>query len=229
MKPGRPLYIYEEIMLLALSDKKGTVHSGAFYALAIGGAIVAQLLLAGAIVVREEKNKKFIEPAKRVDFGDPLLDECLELIRTAKRRATVKRWVTAFARIRRLRQRVVTQLCDRGILKADQDKVLLVFTRKIYPERDPRPEREIIARMRQAIFRHTSTVDAETAVLVALANGAGLLRAVFDRKKLKERKQRIKQIVEGNLIGDATREVVQATQAAVMAAAAAVTAATAAR
>jgi len=229
MKPGRPLYIYEEIMLLALSDKKGTMHSGAFYALAVGGALVAQLLLAGAIVVREEGKKKFVEPAKQMKFGDPLLDECLERIRAAKRRATVRTWVGAFARIRRLRQRVAMQLCDRGILKASQDTVLLIFTRKIYPERDPRPEREIIARMRQAIFRHTSTVDAHTAVLVALANGTGLLRAVFDRKKLKERKQRIKQITAGNLIGDATQEVVQATQAAVMAAAAAATAATAAR
>jgi Golgi phosphoprotein 3 len=229
MKPGRPLYIYEEIMLLALSDKKGTMHMGTNYPFALGGALVAQLLLAGAIAVREEKNRKFIEPAKRVAFGDPLLDECLERIHAAKRRTTVKTWVTKFAGIKRLKERIATGLCERGILKPDQDKVLLIFTRRIYPERDPKPEREIIARMRQAIFRHTSTVDAHTAVLVALAYGTGLLRAVFDRKKLRERKQRIKQIAAGNLIGNATREVVQATQAAVMAAAAAATAATAAR
>ena len=228
MKSERPLFLYEEVMLLALSGKKGTMHTGAFYALAVGGALVAQLLLSGAIVVREEGKKKFVEHAKQVKFGDPLLDECLERIRAAKRRATVRNWVGTFARIKQLRQRVAMQLCDRGILKASQDKVLLIFTRKIYPERDPKPEREIVARLKAAIFRHSSSVDPETAVLVALAHGTGLLRAVFDRKKLKERKQRIKQIVEGNLIGSTTREIVQAMQAAVAAAAAA-TAAGAAR
>jgi len=221
MKPDRPLFLYEQVMLLALSGKKGTMHSGAFYALALGGAVVAQLLLAGAVVVREEGKKKFLEHAKRVAFDDALLDECLERIRAAQRRGTVRTWVGAFARTKRLRQRVAMQLCDRGILKATEDKVLLVFTRKLYPERDPRPEREIIARLRAAIFRHSPSVEPETAVLVALAQGTGLLRAVFDRKKLKERKQRIKQIAEGNLIGDATREIVQAMQAAVAATAAA--------
>ncbi len=39
------LYLHEKIMLLALRDKEGTVNFGVNYSFAIGGAILAELLL----------------------------------------------------------------------------------------------------------------------------------------------------------------------------------------
>jgi hypothetical protein len=51
-----------------------------------------------------------------------------------------------------------------------------------------------------------------------LANSTGLLKVVFDKKKLKGRKARIKQIVDGEITGKAATEAIQAMQAAVMAA-----------
>jgi len=49
-----------------------------------------------------------------------------------------------------------------------------------------------------------------------LANSTGLLKVVFDKKKLKGRKARIKQIVNGEITGKAATEAIQAMQAAVM-------------
>jgi hypothetical protein len=49
-----------------------------------------------------------------------------------------------------------------------------------------------------------------------LANSTGLLKIVFDKKKLKGRKARIKQIVDGEITGKAATEAIQAMQAAVM-------------
>jgi hypothetical protein len=56
-------------------------------------------------------------------------------------------------------------------------------------------------------------------VLVALAHSAGILKVVFDKKKLKGRKKRLEQVVKGDVVGEATREAIQAMQAAVVVAA----------
>ncbi len=222
--PAR-LALHEETMLLALRDKEGTPVMGAHHSYALSGALVAELLVQRRIRLDESGKKPMVSVVDRSRTGDDILDEALERIATAKRRASMRTWVARLAGIKRLRHRVAGRLVERGILRMDEGKVLLLFTRKVYPERDPKPEREIVARLRQAIFTYTSEIEPRTVVLVALAHHTGLLPAVFDKKKLKGRKKRIAQIVEGNVIGQAAKEVVQAVQAATMAASVAATAA----
>jgi len=108
------------------------------------------------------------------------------------------------------------QLINRGILRADEDKVFLIFTRKIYPEVNPEPERKLIDRLHRAIFMDAEEVDPRTVVLLSLANTTGLLKIVFDKKKLKTRKKRINQVINGEVTGKATKEAIEAMQAAVV-------------
>jgi hypothetical protein len=216
MRPNQ-LYLHEEILLLALRDKEGTIPMETQYGLALGGALLAELLLHERIKVEESRRKKLVVVAPRAKpIGEPLLDECFEKIKTAKRRATLQTWVGRLSRVKQLKHRVAMGLCDRRILKADEGKVLLIFKRKIYPEIDPGPEREVIARLRQAVFTYTREIDSRTIVLVALVHTSGILKLVFDKKKLKGRKKRLEQITKGDLVGTATREAIQAVQAAVI-------------
>ena len=216
MTTQNELYLHEEIMLLALRDEEGTIASGTMYQYAIGAAVLAELLLSQRIVVDQSGKRKLVDLASSVPVGEPLLDHCLEKITTAKRRAALQTWVSRFAGVKNLKHRVARQLCERGILRADEDKVLLLFTRKIYPEVNPEPERELIERLRQAIFTDTTDVDPRTVVLVSLARAAGLLKVPFDKKMLKARKARIEQIINGEITGKAAQEAIQAMQAAVM-------------
>ena len=210
------LYLHEEIMLLALRDEEGTIASGTMYQYAIGAAVLAELLLSQRITVDQSGKRKLVDLASSAFVGEPLLDHCLEKITTAKRRAALQTWVSRFASVKNLKHRVARQLCERGILRADEDKVLLLFTRKIYPEVNPEPERELIERVRQAIFTDACDVNPRTVVLVSLAKSAGLLKVVFDKKMLKARKARIEQIVNGEITGKAAQQAIQAMQAAVM-------------
>ena len=219
----RQLCLHEEILLLALRDKEGTIVGGTHYPYALGGALLAELSLQKRIKIEESGRKKFVAVASSKPLGEPLLDECLEKVKTAKRRASVQTWVGRFAGLKRLKHRVALGLCERGILKADEDTVLRIFKRKVYPEVDPEPERELIKRLRQAVFTYTRELDPRTVVLVALAHGAGILKVVFDKKKLKGRKKRLEQIAKGDVVGKATREAIQAMQAAVLAATVATT------
>lgn len=211
------LYLHEEIMLLTLRDEEGTIaQAGSMYQYAIGAAVLAELLLSQHITVDQSGKRKLVDLASSAPPGDPLLDHCLEKITAAKRRAALQTWVSRFASVKNLKHRVARQLCKRGILRADEDKVLLLFTRKIYPEVNPEPERELIERLKQAIFTEAADVDPRTVVLVSLANAAGLLKVPFEKKQLKARKRRIEQIVNGEITGKAAQEAIQAMQAAVM-------------
>lgn len=212
----KKLFLHEEILLLALRDEEGTIASGTMYQYAIGAALLAELLLSKRIEVEQSGKRKLVNLFSPTPLGEPLIDECLEKVSSAKRRAVLQTWVSRFSGVKNLKHRVARQLCRRGILRADEDKVLLIFTRKIYPEVNPGPERELIRRLEHAIFTDTRDIDPRTVVLLSLANSTGLLKVVFDKKKLKGRKARIKQIVNGEITGKAATEAIQAMQAAVM-------------
>ncbi|MFB0553613.1 MAG: GPP34 family phosphoprotein [Phycisphaerae bacterium] len=210
------LFLHEEIMLLALRDEKGTIASGTMYQYAIGAAVLAELLLNKRIAVGEPRRKKLVDLISSQPIGEPLIDQCLEKICNAKRRASLQTWVSRFAGVKNLKHRVARQLCDRGILRAAEDTILLLFARKIYPEINPEPERKLIERLRQAIFTDSRDVDPRTIVLVSLANSTGLLKVVFNKKELKGRKARIKEISDGEITGKAAKEAIEAMQAAIM-------------
>jgi golgi phosphoprotein 3 len=183
MTSAGTLHLHECIMLLVLRDREGTIASGS-YQYAVGGAVLAELMLQKRIDVQIDRKKQFARLLSDKPCGDPLL--------------------------------VAEQLVRRGILRRSKDKVLGIFNRTIYPELDPRPERELIARLEAAVFGDAQDIDTRTAVLISLANGAGLLRLVFDKKRLKGRRARIRQISNGELVGKATAEAIQAMQTAVM-------------
>jgi len=217
MAKKESLFLYEEIMLMALRDEKGTVATG-FPEQVVAGAVLAELLLENRISV-EDTRKQLVDVINKRPVGDPVIDECLEKMATAKRRAALKTWVQKLAGVKNLRHKVARQLCDRGILRADEDKVLLLFKRRIYPEIDPMPEKKIIERLRTAIFTDHHRLDPRTVVLVSLASGADLLRQAFGRKEIKPRKKRIEQIANGDMTGKATKEVIAACQTALIVAA----------
>ena len=141
------------------------------------------------------------------------------MIRLAKKPASLKDWVSRVSSVKRLRHKVAQQLCNRGVLQAVDDTVLFVFPRRRYPQIDPAPENEILQQLRDAIFRDEDSLHPRTVILISLANGAGLLDKLFGRKEIRDRKKRIEQIVDGEITGTATKEVIEACQAAAMMAA----------
>ena len=220
------LRLHEELLLLALRDDRGTLESRAgMYRHALAGALLAELLLARRISIGETK-RKLVDLVDSAPLRDPLLTEALDLIASAKRRRAAATWVGKLAGMKRLRHRIAERLCRRGILRESEGRVLLIFSRKVYPTVDPGPERHLVERLREAVYSDTEVREPRTAILVALAHGTGLLAAHFPRKELRGRKRRLEAITSGDIVGEAAREAVRAAQAAVIAAATAATVAT---
>jgi hypothetical protein len=217
MVERKRLHLYEEVMLLALRDEEGTVATG-YSEYVVAGALLAELLFDQRIEV-ENAGKQLVDLRTRKSTGDPILDECLGKMATSKRRASLQTWVSRLAGLKDLRHKVARRLCDRGILRADKDKVLFLFSRRIYPEMDPFPEKKIVERLKEAIFTNRGEIAPRTVVLISLANGTGLLDQTFGRKSIRSRRKRIEQIVNGELTGKATRQVIAACQSAALVAA----------
>ena len=141
METSNQLHIYEEILLLALRDKKGTMLFGINYQQALASALLAELLLKNIIEIEYSGKRKFVKLVNQKHIGNSLLDECIEKIASSKRRARPQNWIMRFANISRLKHKAAQSLCRKGILKMEEDKVLLIFSRKIYPELNPNPKK----------------------------------------------------------------------------------------
>ena len=205
---------------MALRDEEGTVNNwkAGSYTYAIGGAILSELMLAEAVRLAAGY-KPVVELVSPRPLGDPVLDEALERVAKSKRRRKAADWVASFASLRRLHHRIAETLCRKGILRADEKSLLLLFRKRIYPTLDPAPERRLRERLRRAIFTDSTRLQPRTAMLATLANATGMLPVYFDKKELKRRKSRLKTIAEGNVVGGATRAAIEAVEAAAVAAA----------
>lgn len=211
------LKLYEAIMLLALCEEKGTMN-GMYVEYATAGAITAELLILGRIKV-DHDNKEKVAVVDDSPTGDTLLDEALTIISEAKRQRKLKDWVQKLGGIKDLKHKVAQALAADGIVAAEKEKVLWLFERRVYPEVNPQPEQELRQAMREVVLSNTDNIEPRIAITVALANSAKLLPQVFSKQELKDRKQRIKQLENGELVSKAAKEAVQAIEAAVMVAA----------
>lgn len=233
MKSKPDLGVHESLILLVLRDEEGTVGASEMYVYALGGAIMAELLLRERIRVDKRKprepgiinwfshaftEKNLIDVASDEPTGDGVLDGCLERIAGSKRRASLQTWVSRFASTRELRHDIARSLCARNILREDEGKVLWFFSRRVYPEVDPGPERKLLDAMREAIFGDAPVIQPRTAILISLCKSAGLLGGIFGKDEIKTRKTRIEKITSGNLLGEATKGAIEAAQAAIVAA-----------
>lgn len=208
------LHIYEEILLLALCEEKGTI-SGSYVGYAVAAAVIAELMLQQRISISDGR-RKYVIPEDKSPSDDPVLNECMEKIAAAKRPKVVRTWVNKIAHLKDLQHKVAKNLAEHGVVSADEEKVLWLFNRRVYPEINPQPELELRTRMREAVLNEQADVDARTVIIIALCQGAQLLRQVFSRQELRTHKGRIKQLIKGNILGDAAREAVQAVEAAIM-------------
>ncbi|MGB0954078.1 MAG: GOLPH3/VPS74 family protein [Planctomycetota bacterium] len=210
-----PLPLHEETLLLALRDDSGTADPYANLGLGLGAAVLAELLLQERVAIETEGKKQFLRLIDDSTTGNTILDAAIGKMWDAKRRAQLVSWVQRFSAIPRLMHRTAESLCAQGVLKVEEGRVLWIFKRTIYPELDGRVEKEILERLRKAIFTQTSEISARTVVLASIANSTGLLRANFDKRKLKERKVRIEKLVKGEIAGKAATEAVEAATAAI--------------
>lgn len=219
------LKLHEQILLLVLTDRTGSLLDDTHFRFALAGAILSELLLHGWIELESGRSGGLVTVRRRERTGDPVLDDALRRILGATRRTGPERWIERFVEHDELHLRVARQLCRKGVLREHEGRVQLIFLRNVYVELDPVVEEEVTERVRHAVFED-GPVDARTALVASLASAGHILRAVFGEEATREREERIGNLMEAAEMSEEIRAsareaeaaVVTATDAAVLAA-----------
>ncbi|NNF62920.1 MAG: GPP34 family phosphoprotein [Acidimicrobiia bacterium] len=206
---GYALPLYEEVMLLALHDTKGTLARPAGD-VAVAAAAISELEWSGRIEL--EGPKAFVDLVDASPTSDLVLDAVLDRLSAGKRRARLSTWLMRIAGIKDLRHIVARQLVADGVLVV-HEKSFLSFDLSVYPELNPLPEQLVVERIRQAVVSEGMKVDGRTARLIGLADATWLLRKVLPGKEKRQHKARIKEMRSGDAVSLAAGHAVAAMSA----------------
>ncbi|WP_309110118.1 GPP34 family phosphoprotein [Saccharothrix sp.] len=204
------LTLADELALLAYDDD-GTRRLGQpALGYGLAGAVLVELAIAGRVEVAD-KNVVALSTER---IGHDVLDDALTRIADDRLRKP-KAWVEKLSK--GLTDRVLDGLAESGVLRREQDKVLLVFPRTRFPSPggvEPPLETEVRARLALAVGSGRP-VDPRTAALCALIRAVQFDRQVFADQPRDVVKRRLKEISEGEWAAEATRKAIEEVQVAV--------------
>lgn len=217
------MLIAEDLLLLLLDDDSGTVPSSLDLRPVLGGAVLVQLALTGAVRVSDKSG--FWQSAKvRAQSGaalpDPILAAALALVAEKERGAQ-----DLVGRLGKgLREQLTERLAAQGILRREDSKVLGLFPRTVWPAADVAREADV-RRALTSVLVEGNEPDERTAALVALLHAIGRAHKTVPHEGLpaREVKARAKRIAEGDWAAKAVKDAIDAATAAMVAATVAAT------
>lgn len=210
----------EEIMLLLLEDEDGRfVHAPDHYLRCVlSGAVLMDLALKGKIDT-DLDSLVIIDPEPT---GDDLLDPILERLTKEGEDHDAQYWVEHCQSLSgEIREKALARLCERGILSQEDDRFLWVFKSRRYPVVDGQAEREVKLRIMSILFSD-EIPDPRDIAIVGLMDAGGLFKYLLSERELKGVAERIEQVRNMDLIGQAVtvsvreieRQLAQVTMAA---------------
>ncbi|MEU4442500.1 GPP34 family phosphoprotein [Actinosynnema sp. NPDC050801] len=206
------LTLAEELALLAYEDDGSRRLGQPALGYGLAGALLVELALAERIDVIDKK-VVVLDPAP---VGHVVLDRALTRIAGEKPRKPAH-WIEKLGK--KLTDQVLDGLVAAGVLRREQDRVLLVFPRTRFPTPDgAQPPAEVDARARMtAAITGDGPVDPRTAALCALVKAVGYDRKVFAGLPRAVVRRRLKTITEGDWAAAAVRKAIEEVQSAIVA------------
>ena len=214
------MILAEDVLLLLTSDTTGkTVVDKTRLDLALAGAVLLDLTTAGRVDVAgpgEQVRQGRLVVRDTRPTGDDILDEALRRVGALgpKKPQGVLPKLT-----KGLREALLGRLVDRGVLRAEQGRMLGVFPTHSWPAIDSGHEGELRAGLRDVLVVGRTPAPREAA-LVALLQAIDQVPKVLGDVGVPARqlRRRAKDVSEGGFADDAVRRAVQAVSAATTAA-----------
>ena len=221
------MLIAEDLLLLLTDDSTGkpAVSTGTLD-LALAGAVMLELALKGALDVagpgEDVKPGRVVVRSSR-PTGNRVLDEALT--RTAA--AGPRKAQDLLPKIGKgLREELLARLTGRGILRAEEGRILWIIPTRSWPAEDSTHEHELRADLRDVLVAGRTPGQREAA-LISLLSACDAVPKVVRGVPAREVKRRAKAIAEGEFAGAAVRKAIDAVNAGMIAAVTAATAAAA--
>lgn len=216
------MLIAEDLLLLLTDDDTGKLQvDGTALDHGLAGAVLLELAMAGAVAVAEAEDD--VKRGRLVlrgsgASGDAVLDEAL----TRLQRKVGKRPQDAVQSLTKgLRRTLYDRLAQRGIVRAEEDKVLGLFPRTRWPAVDSAQERHTQGQIYDALV-HGVGADDRTSALIALLSAVDAVTKVVAPQDAaiskQELKSRAKTIASASWASQAVRKSIEAVHASVAAA-----------
>ncbi len=201
--------IAEDLLLLLLDDRTGKPATS-YLEMALGGALLAELALAGAVELSGKtslwRSAKVQRGARRT-LEDPVLASALTTVVEKERSAQAL--VTKFSK--GLTPILAERLAERGFLQRRDVKVLGLFPRTRWPARDNSREQSL-RRALTVVLVDGGRPDSRTAALVALLYAADRAHKTVPHPGIGsgQVRKRAKQVAEGDWAAKAVKDAITA-------------------
>jgi hypothetical protein len=202
----------DELLLLAYDDAAGKpLISTTALDLALAGAVLVELTLAGRIAV-EGRKVRVVDPTP---VDDPVAEAAFDRIRAAGKPRDPKNWLSPLSK--GLREKILDRLVETGVVEREESRVLGLFRSVRYPALNPAPETAAHGRLDAAIRHGEEPPDPagrHTAALASLVHAVDLGPKLFPDLPAKVVKARLTEISEGDWAGKAVKDAILAIQVA---------------
>jgi hypothetical protein len=188
MQPSLP----EELLLLALHDEKGSVIPAA--ASVLNGALIGAVLMELGLAGRLQEHDDGALVADPTPTGNAIMDEALQIIADADHPRMPSYWVGRLSgRMPRLKDRLLEQLVDRGVLERRERRILWVFPSRSFPLADAAAEQQVRDRVR-AVILDGRPADQRTAALIGLVRACNLIDEIFAPHERSQAHRRVSEL-----------------------------------
>jgi Golgi phosphoprotein 3 len=220
------LTLTQELLLLALREKKKTVELPGSSALpyALAGAMLVELVLAGKIQLEGNRKVVPVMVSQPDETPQPVenqrLNELADLIRRTPKPRKASYWIlTTVRKAKKLVKNLLEELIASGVLKEEEKKVLWVipYTYTAYSQQDASAKYQRKQRLRDIVLGG-QPVDPQSVALLSLMKAADLLDHLFTSDEMKAASSRVGEIVKDEAIGKAVIETLDTISFATLAA-----------
>jgi len=196
----------EELILLAIEDKTNTFYK--ITNINFNVALIGALLMDLALRKRIDVDMEGINILSTEKTGDKFLDTVLEnLMNSETGNEPANLVAQLYNSMGHLKNKLLQDLEDKGILKASQCKVFWLFKQRRYPVIDQKEEEEVLSRIRKTVLTDIEPEPRDLA-LIALLNICNLMDKIFTQEELEQRHNRLEQLKKMDLISPAVKRII---------------------
>ena len=211
------LRLSEELVVLALNEKRGTIAP--FKREYIKYGVAAALLQELIILQKLQLDEDMITVIEGNPFGDKLLDPALEILEQSVKKKKVQHWVSRIGgKYGKLKKILLDDLIDKDVLRpkdepGDREGGPGLLRRQRFKTWYDMPLQQLRKRLHD-ILVYGEKPDPGSLRLIGLLHACKLTRRVFTDKEDQEKvMQRIDALTEGDVFKKAIRSVVNSNRA----------------
>ncbi|WP_020533442.1 GOLPH3/VPS74 family protein [Flexithrix dorotheae] len=199
------LTIAEELLLIALDDKRGKLITSSNFSIdfCLAGAILFDLTFKNRIILKNQELKLLSSES----INDKISDDVLKVLKDEKETHSIKYWLNTLpVNLKDLRLQILEELVEKEVLSKVKNRFFGIFSSNRYLSNDGQPEHEVRLRVRNIIL-HNHSYTLRDLMLIALIDAADLVEEVFTAlKDIKKAKTWIKDIPQSHITHEAIND-----------------------